>query len=78
MMLSKVSSQLQGECWGPASGESVINNEMTRSNPLYEENMKTDNRNSLQPSESGSSGYSSGAAGNPGRERSDFCISGVN
>ena len=76
MMWRKVSSRLPGEsshllC--PGSDDSLINfnNDINRSNPLYEENMKTNTRNGLQRSESSSSGYSSGAAGKR-PERSDF------
>ena len=43
----------------------IHNFTLNRSNPLYEEN----SRNVLQRSESTSSGYSSGAAGNPRPER---------
>ena len=71
-MLRKESSRSQGKCSHLWYDRALMSH--YRSNPLYEEKLRTNKRNGLQRNDSSSSGYSSGPAGKKRPERSDFSL----
>ena len=70
-MLRKESSRLQGKCSHLRYDRALMSH--YRSNPLYEENLRTNKRDGLQRNDSSSSGCS-GPAGKKRPERSDFSL----